>query len=342
MAALVETAAALVPAKPSATPEWHPGDVATLVVRVGHEAGASVAWPSREDLDAALDGKAAVVDEGGAAPADAAPLSSAAAVDEARAWHVQLLVAPGEREIPGVPVRLVAADGSEVAKETTAPIPVTVTTILDSETVQKVEGAAEDPEALKQATTEALAPARGPWSLKAQIPLWWIVLALLIGLASVVLVALWWRKRRQPRARPAAPPELAEVVARRRLKELREGSLLQRGGHLAFHVELADILKEYLERRLGAELRELTTDEIKRAFGGALKGTRHVTDIRSDVVSVLASCDLVKFARSIPPPSESLELVTMVERLVTRTTEAAPAPANPPMSGAMTPAGGAT
>jgi hypothetical protein len=342
MAALVETATALLPAQPSAAPAWHPGDVATLVVRVGHETGSSVAWPSREDLSSALDGKATVVDEGGAAPAEAAPLSSSAAVDEARAWHVQLLVAPGDREIPGIPVRLVAADGSEVAKETTAPIPVTVSTVLDAATVQKVEGVEKDAEALKQATTAALAPARGPWSLKGQIPLWWFLAALALGLASALLFGLWWRKRRRPRVRAAAPPELAEVVARRRLKELREGALLQRGGHLAFHVELADILKEYLERRLGADLRERTTDEIKRAFAGALKGTRHVTDIRSDVVSVLSSCDLVKFARSIPPPSEALELVTVVERLVTRTTEAAPAPAKPPMTSAMTSPGGAT
>ena len=60
---------------------------------------------------------------------------------------------------------------------------------------------------------------------------------------------------------------------------------------------------------------------------GALKSVRHVSEVRDETLTLLSTCDLVKFAKVVPLPSEALALVDVAERLVTRTTETAPAQA---------------
>src|SRR5205085_10391349 len=99
---------------------------------------------------------------------------------------------------------------------------------------------------------------------------------------------------------------------------LRTSGMRARGEHLAFHVELSDILKEYLERRTGLELRERTTDEVRalvyppRGIGAA--PIVKEASARGDVLHVLGSCDLVKFAKDAPAPAESFALCDAVDR----------------------------
>lgn len=327
-ARLVETAAAVLPrAGSAADAAFHPGDVATLVVRASWEGDGAVAWPGKDELEKALQGKASVLSEAGPAPADAASVSAPSPAQDARAWTVQLLLAPGDQQLPDIPMALQPADGGAPERASVPGPSLTLSTVLDERAAQQIEAAAQDPQAMKAEAAQQLAPARGPWELAPRMPWWgW----LLIALAAASLVA-WilhrWRSRRAKTPEKAAPQEPAEVVARRRLRELRESALLTTGRHLEFHVALADILKQYLERRLHVELRERTTDEIRRELQGAARSKRFVAEVRQDTLAVLDGCDMVKFAKAVPVPSEALALVEVVDRLVTRTTEsAAPAP----------------
>ncbi len=325
-----ETAAVIAPAAPSNAPAgtpapFHPGDVAMLVVRASWDGEATVGWPSREEVERAFEGKLAVLGDAAPAPADVASLSAAAgASQDARAWRVQLLVPPGEHELAALPLRLVDPAG-EALDKSEAPGPVVrVATVLDEATDSQLQAVQQAPEQLKAEASRHLAAARGPWELSPVIP-WWIWL--LLALAAVSLLAWIVKRLLARRAAPPAPAPLepAEVVARRRLRELRDSDMLVTGRHLEFHVALADILKEYLERRVGADLRELTTDEIRRLMRGRLRAARHVSEARDETLAVLAACDLVKFAKVIPVPSEALAQVDAAERVVARTTVAAPA-----------------
>ena len=51
------------------------------------------------------------------------------------------------------------------------------------------------------------------------------------------------------------------------------------------------------------------------------------------MLAVLNARDMVKFAKVAPMPSEALAHLETIERLVTRTTEAAPAPPPAPAAG---------
>lgn len=323
---LLESASALQPAEGAGEAGFRPGDVATLVVRVSWEGEGSVSFPSREDLETALAGKARVLDEGADAPGGAAPLHASAGASEAsRAWLVQLLLPPGEHELPDIPLELVAADGGSPQEVAALGPTVSIQTVLDEADAAQLDQA-QAAEQLRAEVAQQLAPARGPWELAPILP-WWALLLAALALLALAFWAFmrWWRKRRK--AAPSVPRivEPAEVVARRRLRELREGALLTTGRHLEFHVALADILKEYLERRLGTDLRERTTEEIRRLFHSSLRSARQVPEIRQEVLAVLNGCDLVKFARALPLPSEALAHVDAVERIITKTTEIAPA-----------------
>lgn len=326
---LLESAAALLPAEGAAGAAFRPGDVAVLVVRASWEGEGSLQFPDRERLEQAMQGQLRVLDEGSDAPAGAAALATSAGASQAgRAWRVQILLAPGEHELPEIPADLGGTAG-EGTNGVTIPGPtITIETVLEQQEAAQIEQAQAMPEQLKAEITQRMAPARGPWELAPRVPWWaWLLLALALVALAAWLIRRLLKRRKQGPAAPPRPLEPAEVIARRRLRELRESALLSTGRHLEFHVALADILKEYLERRLGTDLREQTTEEIRRMLHGSLRSARHVPEIRQDVLAVLQSCDFVKFAKAQPLPSEALAQVDVVERLVTRTTEIAPSAA---------------
>ena len=129
MARLLEAHAALRPLAGSAPDGvFRPGDVAVLTVSAAAEGG-DVSWPTTEELATVLGQAAVVLDEG----ADAPPVDLVAAAGNAsaRAWPVQLLLAPGARQLPAIPLRVVGEDGSEAATGEAPAIDVTISSSSD-------------------------------------------------------------------------------------------------------------------------------------------------------------------------------------------------------------------
>jgi hypothetical protein len=97
-------------------------------------------------------------------------------------------------------------------------------------------------------------------------------------------------------------------------KRLKARSLLDEGKVKEFYSELSFILKRYLDRRYGADILELTTQEV-------LQFTRQL-ELLQDVVQrirhVLESSDLVKFAKQVPDralgDALAAEIIEVTER----------------------------
>jgi hypothetical protein len=226
--------------------------------------------------------------------------------------------APGGAEIPAIEVSYADAAGRE-GKAASRAVPISVASVLapDDTTPADIKGPAEMPE-----------PVRWPWVLAA---------LLLLGAGA----AWWWRRRaRRPAAipaTPATPPRPPHEIAYGELERLLASGLLEAGKVKEFYIELAEILKRYLEGRYGVDTFERTSAEILEALRVARVALRDLTATGE----FFAACDLVKFARHRPEPEETRATVERAYRLVDQTRPPAPPRAAPAGPGAAVAAAGA-
>lgn len=111
---------------------------------------------------------------------------------------------------------------------------------------------------------------------------------------------------------PSTPPH---QIAIQRLKELEEEQLLAKGAVKAYHIQLSDIVRQYIENRFNVLARESTTDEIKHM----LKKLRLDTSLRNNVINSLRVSDLVKFAKANPEEKENIQCLQTAFDLVSLT-----------------------
>ncbi len=85
------------------------------------------------------------------------------------------------------------------------------------------------------------------------------------------------------------------------------------GNEKPFYTDITDILRRYLSGELGMQCMESTSDEILES----VRNTPHIDDKGRNFMSDLLSvADLVKFAKMIPPESESYRYFTGVSGLI--------------------------
>ncbi|MFT4753204.1 MAG: hypothetical protein ACI85Q_000742 [Salibacteraceae bacterium] len=107
----------------------------------------------------------------------------------------------------------------------------------------------------------------------------------------------------------------AHVTALERLAQLQSESLWQMGAVKAYHIQVSDIVREYIENRFEIPVKESTTDEIKHL----LKITRMEKSLRAEIIESLRISDLVKFAKSIPVAEENESCLATAYKLVEST-----------------------
>lgn len=112
-----------------------------------------------------------------------------------------------------------------------------------------------------------------------------------------------------------APKIPAHVIALERLEQLESENLWQSGAYKAFHIQVSDIIREYIENRFHIPVKESTTDEIKHL----LKQIRLDKDLRNEVVSALRISDLAKFAKAVPLSEENEQCLATAYKLVDTT-----------------------
>lgn len=156
--------------------------------------------------------------------------------------------------------------------------------------------------------------------LRAWPALWPWALAAALGAAGWYAYREWRRRRGLAPAAPVPPPLPLELRVERRLKELEQDGLWERGEHDAYYLRLTAILRAYLEERWGVPATAMTTVEVAR-----LVKARSTLAAAATVRPLLERADLVKFARQKPGPEEGPRDLEEVRRFVLATSPGEPA-----------------
>jgi hypothetical protein len=201
--------------------------------------------------------------------------AAAAAPQPGSHRYVAAVYALGEAQVPPIQVRYRLPDGT-TGEASSEPVALKVVSLLP-----------KDPQQQK------LADIRGPASVGIGRAFW---VALAGVLALVAALAVWAVRRRRKAMAPApvvAPVQPPDVEAAAALEALAARGLHGRGEYRLFYIELATIVKRYLERRLDAPVLEMTTAETV-AF---LRDHPHGGDTIAVVRDLADAADQVKFAR---------------------------------------------
>ena len=179
---------------------------------------------------------------------------------------------PGDYQLPTVRLRVTTDGGGS-----------DLTVALPSFTVQSV---------LPQDTT-GIEP-RGAKDVLGANRLWWpILLALLLALLLAIALYMWWRRRRpapEEVIEPVVPPRESALA---QLDALAREGLLERGELRIFYIRLTEILRRYAATVDTRWSTHLTTSELAHQ----LRAFERAGDA-ADLVRILGSADLVKFARA--------------------------------------------
>ncbi len=129
-------------------------------------------------------------------------------------------------------------------------------------------------------------------------PFDWIFWALIAVGVILVIVLAWlaykiFKKKENPFAKifeekPIPPHERALI----RLEQLRVGKLWQNNQEKLYHVEISEIVREYIEGRFKVNALEQVTDETLEEMKGKAE-PRHLEQLKQ----ILTLSDLVKFAK---------------------------------------------
>lgn len=150
------------------------------------------------------------------------------------------------------------------------------------------------------------------------LPAWvWLAAGLVLALG---LLATWlwrrWRRYRPGAARPVARP--AHVLALEALQRLQGENLIGEQQIERFYVALTDILRRYVVWRFGLRAPAQTTEEFLTAAdvsGGLIAA-------RSGLLgNFLRHCDLVKFARHRPTPTDMRQAFDRARAFVEETAD---------------------
>lgn len=128
---------------------------------------------------------------------------------------------------------------------------------------------------------------------------------LLVWAVAIVVLVAWWlidRKRRHGSIIVHHEPvdtRTPDERALQALEALRLRQLWQSGNVKAYHTELTDIVRRFIEEATGIRATEMTSDETVEA----VKSGKYGVD-SSMLRDIFTTADLVKFAKSEPLPHE--------------------------------------
>ena len=169
------------------------------------------------------------------------------------------------------------------------------------------------------AETSELAPIKDiieePFNFQDLLP----YLLILLGIVLIGAILYYFLTKRKTKV--SATPEViipAHEIALKKLKDLQETKLWQRGLIKQFQTELTYIVREYLEKRYKIPALESTTEET-------LQMVRKLEDVDDHWINKLRDmfrvADLVKFAKAKPPADFHDQILIDAEHFVFETKE---------------------
>lgn len=158
-------------------------------------------------------------------------------------------------------------------------------------------------------------PANAPISLADILP-WVLGLFLIIGIITAI-ITYYKKKKKEPEPEVApvkvyVPPH---IIAFRKIEELEEKKLWQKGEVKSYYVDLTDIVREYIEKQFNILALESTTDEILDSLGHKQIDFKQKRILQE----LLQTSDLVKFAKSKPNASKNMNAVELAKSFVNLT-----------------------
>lgn len=152
-------------------------------------------------------------------------------------------------------------------------------------------------------TAQNIADIKGPLDMEYSLLDWlkehWLWVVGVLAAIALVFGIIYWLKKKKPApvVREIPKPKIpAHIIAFRKLDELQEKKLWQNDRVKDYHIELSDILREYLENRYYVQALEQTTWEIMQS----LKKIDCDEENKSRLRQLLTLSDLVKFAKEKP------------------------------------------
>ena len=141
-----------------------------------------------------------------------------------------------------------------------------------------------------------------------------ILFGLIVWLAAWLIVRYMRKRKAMPRSLPKIPPH---VVANKALVELGHRKLWQKGKFKAYYTALTSILRTYISSRWDVGALEMTTDEIIMA----LRDVDMPSASRTDLITILRTADMVKFAKAEPEAEDNEENLSRALYFVENTKE---------------------
>ncbi|GEM_PF-348225 len=299
------------------------GDKITYKVTITHDPDVEIAWPG---AGAEL-GQFQIIDY---------ELSDPVVLDDGReqetiTYYISTYDT-GDWIIP--PTGIAYVDKSDSTRFLrTEPIKITVKSLLSDEDWAKIKAITESDttyagmekqiaagRAVQMAKEELLRDVKSVYKLKRGWRFWAGIAIVILLLGGLVVGFILWRKHRGIAGAIfslSAPPVPAHEAALRELTALLATQLIAQGNFKEYYSRLSEIVREYIERRVGIPALEMSSSET---LNGLIASDFPLDDELLDMVKeIFEHCDLVKFAKLIPPDSWHAETVEMAKQFVEQT-----------------------
>ncbi|MFH1287828.1 MAG: DUF4083 family protein [bacterium] len=139
-----------------------------------------------------------------------------------------------------------------------------------------------------------------------------IILLVLLGLIILAFVFIIRRKKKSSAAEKEIPTLPPDVSALEKIKKLRESKLIEQGKVKEFYTILSDIIRAFIEDKYKIPALDRTTYELV----SELKNKNVIYGRVGIVQDFLFDCDLVKFAKCIPPKEDSDKILNTAEEII--------------------------
>lgn len=136
----------------------------------------------------------------------------------------------------------------------------------------------------------------------------------LLGIAAGAGLAIKLANRKKPPT--AVPGPSPHRWALQELARIEASPLAQRGNFEAYHTQLSNVIRRYIEQRFQLAATKQTTPEFLAKMRSA---ACLATDQQALLRDFLERCDLVKFGGVTPTLQQSVELATAARRFVQQT-----------------------
>jgi hypothetical protein len=169
-------------------------------------------------------------------------------------------------------------------------------------------------------------PLSEPFSIKDWLKDNWVWLAAILAALIGIFFLVRYLRREKPVVEEKIIPKIpVHEIALGKLRQLNEQQLWQNGKIKAYHSEISEILREYIEERYQVNALEETTSEIMHG----LRLHQIPEKLKLKLSQTLTLADLVKFAKEQPLANENENSLTNAIEFVEATKMIEPENTNP-------------